>query len=128
MVRRNTLKKRQDKKLALVEKPLAKDGIVLRDFKVGNHVFKKGTRDSWDQVKLPGTQESMLRTLCVYLEHSYRSPEEEAQIERERQKEADRQLEKLARELAREKEEETRKRLERVRARKEREAAEAKVG
>lgn len=100
------------------EGPLAKDGIVLRDFKVGNHTFKKGTRDSWNQVKLTGTTERMLNVVGVYLKHSFNAEEDAKKLEEDRQKEADRQLEQLAAKLEREKVEETRKRMERVAKRK----------
>ena len=102
---------RKSKLKVVKERPLAKNGVVLRDFKVGNHVFKKGTRDSWSQVRLSGGTESMLNVIGVHLKHQFNSEEEEKRLEMERQKEADRQLENLAVQLEREREEETRKRL-----------------
>jgi len=100
------------------ERPLAKNGIVLRDFKVGSHVFKKGTRDSWSQVRLSNGTESMLNVIGVHLKHQFNPEEEARRLEEERQKEADRQFDQLAVQLKREKEEETRKRLARVAAKK----------
>lgn len=98
--------------------PLAKGGVVLRDFTVGTHTFKKGTPDSWNQVKLPGNEQRMINVIGAYLQHSHNSEEFEKKLEEDRQKEADRQLEQLAVQLEREREEETRKRLERVAAKK----------
>ena len=91
--------------------PLAKDGVVLRDFMVGNHVFKAGTKDSWSQVKLSRGTESLLGVIGAHLKHQFNSEDEEKRLEMERQQEADRQLEQLAVRLELEREEETRKRL-----------------
>ncbi len=110
---------RRKKKLKLVkEQPLAKNGVVLRDFKVGNHTFKKGTRDSWTQVRLANGTESLLAVIGAHIDHGYGSIDDTEEMERKRQQEADRQLEQLAKQLEREKEEETRKRLARVAAKK----------
>lgn len=102
----------------LVPTVLARNGVVLRDFTVGNHVFKKGTKDSWSQVKLSMGTESLLASIGVHLEHGYGSIEHTEKLEKDRQKEADRQLEQLAVKLEKEHEEETRKRLARVAAKK----------
>lgn len=105
---------RKVKTVKVKEPPLAKNGVVLRDFTVGTHVFKKGTRDSWSQVKLANGTESLLTTIGVHLEHGYGSIEEAEELERKRQQEADRQLEQLAVKLELEREEETKKRMARV--------------
>ena len=110
--------RRKGKVKSAKERPLAKGGIVLRDFTVGNHVFKKGTRDSWSQVRLSSGTESLLTTIGVHLDHGYGSIDDTEAVERKQQEEADRQLELLAVQLEREHEEETRKRLERVAAKK----------
>lgn len=99
--------------------PLAKNGVVLRDFTVGNHTFKKGTKDSWSQVKLSRGVESLLNVIGVHLTHSFTDEEEARRLEMERQKEADRQLDQLAVKLEREHQEETRKRLAKLAAKRE---------
>ena len=98
---------------------MAKNGIVLRDFMVGNHLFKKGTKDSWGQVRLQNGTESLLKTIGVHVDHGYGSIDDTEKMEREREQEAVRQLEQLAMKLEREKEEETRKRLAKLAAKRE---------
>jgi len=92
---------------------------VLRDFAVGTHLFKKGTRDSWNQVKLHSGEERMLNVIGAYLKSTHNAEEEAKKLEEDRQREADRQLEQLALQLEREREEETRKRLAKLAAKRE---------